>query len=202
MSKEQVICRKVLREIRHLTENSWEGGNWERMIYKCRLSGFSYKKHWDTSVCRCFGFKAGFCDSKDKTKQNEHFIITQCYGSTRRCIFQRFPIHFLDTKQGNSQKNPVLSITQIPIQILAETGIKTRALAGEPPNTALTESTLLLHNAHGSPFPASRRHLHHLSPAQRPGLLPHLIFLFSRRPADFQRGKQAHGCSASRKHRG
>lgn len=98
MSKEQVICRKVLREIRHLTENSWEGGNWERMIYKCRLSGFIYKKHWDTSVCRCFGFRAGFCDSKDKTKQNEHFIITQCYGSTRRCIFQRFSIHFLGTK--------------------------------------------------------------------------------------------------------
>lgn len=32
MSKEQVICRKVLREIRYLTENNWKWGDWEKVI--------------------------------------------------------------------------------------------------------------------------------------------------------------------------
>jgi len=51
MSKEQVICSKVWREIRGLAENSWKWGDWERVIYKRRLSGFSYKKTgWNTSA--------------------------------------------------------------------------------------------------------------------------------------------------------
>jgi len=36
--------QKVLREIRYLTENSWKWGNWERMIYKRKVSGFSCKE--------------------------------------------------------------------------------------------------------------------------------------------------------------
>lgn len=36
--------QKVLKEIRYLTENSWKRGNWERMIYKRRVSGFSCKE--------------------------------------------------------------------------------------------------------------------------------------------------------------